>query len=757
MADTGKSLDILVRLRADVDKAIADLKGGGAAVADIGKGAKDADQRVGGMTAAIKNLVATAAGLVSVRVLFNFIVSSIRAAGQEERSLRALSSTITQLGGNAKALQPGIERLNNEMKELGFEGSETNDSFKRLLETTESFALAQRGVAIASRLAKDQNISLGEATQQLLGIYNGIIPRGGSLRSMLSSVASEIDRGTTSTRNLLVAFPLLEQKLPAATANLDTYVEQTKQLAVAWNNVKEAVGGALIKFLNLAGLKDIFGDTALSVKILAGDLSKEQKLLLEIARLDREIKELEEYRAKLPKIAGAGSAAKIKSLEDEKLPIMSELISLRNEAKAAERQAALDLEEEGRRKRLAANAERARQMEVENAVAVVKERLALDEEYLANRTAVLQKYLEFDLADAGGNLVKEQELHQKFADAVKKIRHQILEDQLAALAEARRVLTQDLAARSGVDAETLTALAGRGDAGVSEFQSSLAVETGVAEGFALKLRQIIALEAQAGLLKRRAETADILGGPGPFGIEGQLQRMNSFFDGFNLRAREANKNLQSMGQIGGQTFDQLTTGLADVGAGLFRNLITGAKDFGTAARQAFANLFTDIASAIVRALLLRAIMSFLGPGISGFLGFKMAGGGPILSGTGPTSDDVPIMASRGEYVLNARATKHYGVGAINALNARAIPRDVFAPFAMSLPKIPQSRFATGGPVTGNASAMMPVVIRNTVVVDDRVKNDLFASSEFQRHVLAVVRANNREIARAAGNAEGFNS
>ena len=49
-----------------------------------------------------------------------------------------------------------------------------------------------------------------------------------------------------------------------------------------------------------------------------------------------------------------------------------------------------------------------------------------------------------------------------------------------------------------------------------------------------------------------------------------------------------------------------------------------------------------------------------------------AGGGPIRMGSGPTADDVPAMLSRGEYVVNARATARHR-GLIEAINRDGLP------------------------------------------------------------------------------------
>lgn len=56
--------------------------------------------------------------------------------------------------------------------------------------------------------------------------------------------------------------------------------------------------------------------------------------------------------------------------------------------------------------------------------------------------------------------------------------------------------------------------------------------------------------------------------------------------------------------------------------------------------------------------------------------------GGIVEGPGtPTSDSVPAMLSRREFVLRAAAVEHYGPGLLYALNARRVPRDLLPGFA----------------------------------------------------------------------------
>ena len=56
--------------------------------------------------------------------------------------------------------------------------------------------------------------------------------------------------------------------------------------------------------------------------------------------------------------------------------------------------------------------------------------------------------------------------------------------------------------------------------------------------------------------------------------------------------------------------------------------------------------------------------------------------GGIVTGPGtPTSDSVPAMLSRREFVIRAAAVEHYGPSLLHALNAKRVPRDLLPGFA----------------------------------------------------------------------------
>lgn len=86
-------------------------------------------------------------------------------------------------------------------------------------------------------------------------------------------------------------------------------------------------------------------------------------------------------------------------------------------------------------------------------------------------------------------------------------------------------------------------------------------------------------------------------------------------------------------------------------------------------------------------------------GVKGFAdGGEIGGYSP-----NPRADNVPIMATAGEFMQPVAAVDYYGKGAMEAIRTRAIPRDVLSSYAKSSSKSGGSRFADGGGVEPQAS------------------------------------------------------
>jgi len=135
---------------------------------------------------------------------------------------------------------------------------------------------------------------------------------------------------------------------------------------------------------------------------------------------------------------------------------------------------------------------------------------------------------------------------------------------------------------------------------------------------------------------------------------------------------------------------------------------------------------------------------------------KLAGGGEV-AGHSPTetSDNVPIWATAGEFVQRKSAVRHYGVGVMEALNKRLIPKSLFSGF--SLPHVLPHRsmaYQTGGAVTpAKIDRQMekqqePINVVN--VVDPQMFDEYLASTTGERTLLNVMSRNQYQVQRVLG-------
>lgn len=89
--------------------------------------------------------------------------------------------------------------------------------------------------------------------------------------------------------------------------------------------------------------------------------------------------------------------------------------------------------------------------------------------------------------------------------------------------------------------------------------------------------------------------------------------------------------------------------------------------------------------------------------------------GGFISGRGTgTSDEIPIWASNGEFMLTARAVKKYGLGFLNALNNLRLPKSLFKGmkgFATGGLIGAMPRFSAGGLVQRMSAPLMPAPVR----------------------------------------------
>jgi hypothetical protein len=222
------------------------------------------------------------------------------------------------------------------------------------------------------------------------------------------------------------------------------------------------------------------------------------------------------------------------------------------------------------------------------------------------------------------------------------------------------------------------------------------------------------------------------------------------------------------GEVASDVAERFATGFAEATANAFDAFIAGTASAAAAFRSFAADFLREIAKMIIQQTILNALQRAQAAGTGGagpfgiigaFLGF--AEGGSVRGPGGPTDDRVPILASAGEWVINARAVSKYGHAFMAALNAGVLDASLWL---TALPHVaiprPSFAYATGGPIASAgaplAGRLQPVVVQNTVVIGNRERDELFASAEMERRVLAIVRSHPRDVSRSQSSASGFN-
>lgn len=158
--------------------------------------------------------------------------------------------------------------------------------------------------------------------------------------------------------------------------------------------------------------------------------------------------------------------------------------------------------------------------------------------------------------------------------------------------------------------------------------------------------------------------------------------------------------------------------------------------------EAFQNMALGVVKAIEEVLLKLALMkaaeALFGASAKGgntyaqaivsAFGGSFADGGAITGPGGPTSDNLLIAASPGEYMINADAVSHWGTGFMDSINSKRIPG-----FA--------NGGAIGGPSAAGAAKALVPNIRIVNVTDPSMVDDYLASSRGEQAVLNVLQRN----------------
>lgn len=169
-----------------------------------------------------------------------------------------------------------------------------------------------------------------------------------------------------------------------------------------------------------------------------------------------------------------------------------------------------------------------------------------------------------------------------------------------------------------------------------------------------------------------------------------------------------------------------SSGLNDV-ASAYAQVATGQKSFSDAFTAASLQFLTQLAEMIAKAVLFKIIMTaigFAGGGpISGGTGFSLTGtgglyaSGGIIAGPGTgTSDSIPIMASNGEFIVNAAQTRKYAP-LLSAINLDKLP--AFAGGGMISSRVSGSQGNASLPSGIASAAPTPVTLQLQGAIFDK--------------------------------------
>ena len=158
-------------------------------------------------------------------------------------------------------------------------------------------------------------------------------------------------------------------------------------------------------------------------------------------------------------------------------------------------------------------------------------------------------------------------------------------------------------------------------------------------------------------------------------LHGNLGKELGSLGGPQSDALKSKANFEAWAGSGGKSGMSLTKKQADelytaLGGG-GKGGLKGAIDQLPAGKTIKLNVDTTSANNAISNVQTR--LSQVAQAVTGRLGVAPAAaykqhGGLITAGTGPTADDVHILASRGEYVIRAASVSRYGLGIMNALN-----------------------------------------------------------------------------------------
>jgi hypothetical protein len=220
------------------------------------RGFKQASKASTGLDRQFKHLARTFAGVFSVTAVTRFAKASVKAFEEDELAVRRLNTTLENMGLAFEA--PAIAKFISELETAtGVLDDSLRPAMSRLMTTTGSLAKSQELLSLAIDVSRGSGVGLETVVSDLSRAYVG------QTRGL-----SKYALGLTQAELKAASFAELQAKLNQqfggqASSFLSTYAGQVSLLNVAYANMQETIGEALVNaFATLAGKDGISGATS---------------------------------------------------------------------------------------------------------------------------------------------------------------------------------------------------------------------------------------------------------------------------------------------------------------------------------------------------------------------------------------------------------------------------------------------------------------------------------------------------------------
>lgn len=204
--------------------------------------AKSAQSSFTDLAKSVGGLVAT---YVSFRSIGGFLKGAIDESLDGARVMAQVAVNVKNAGLEFQALKPQFEEAGRSALNFGFSAEDSMMSLSRFTLITKDFAQAQNLSNIAMDLARSKNISLADATQQVVLLTQG------STREM-RNLGIQLDENATIADNLRA---VQDQLAGSTEAFAETSAGKLEILNVQWQEMKQQVGDEMVGSISdLAGV-----------------------------------------------------------------------------------------------------------------------------------------------------------------------------------------------------------------------------------------------------------------------------------------------------------------------------------------------------------------------------------------------------------------------------------------------------------------------------------------------------------------------